>query len=115
MTPLWIILITLPVGILIGWMLPMFMRWIERRRKFDAYQAKLLVKQKRMEIRNSRAFKKRLSETIKMIKEESTAEKRELRIIFHGECRTDKELEAELNSCNFETYQTHDNMLKISW
>ena len=116
MTVFWVILATLVVGILIGWLLlHALFRFIERRRKFDAYRAKLLVKQKKLEVRNSKEFKKRLAETLTMIKEESKSENRQLRIAFFRGCRTDKELEEELSSRNFETYEDGDRLLKITW
>lgn len=111
-----IILATLIVGVLLGWLLlPAVLSAIEKRRKFDAYKAKLLVKQKKLEIRNSKEFKKRLSEALRLIKEEAAEEKRNIKIAFHCNCRTDKELAEELNNRNFETYETGDNTLKISW
>lgn len=116
MTIALILFATFMLGLVTGFiLLPAFLRWIEKRRKFGAYQARILVKQRKLEIRNSAAFKKRLAETLKMIKEESADEKRNIRIAFHSACRTDKELEEELNSRSFETYDTGDNTLKISW
>ena len=116
MTIALIIFATFMVGIVVGYiLLPWTLNRIEKRRRFGAYQAQLLVKQKKLEIRNSAAFKKRLKETLTMIKEEAADEKRNIRIAFHGNCRTDKELEEELGHRNFETYETGDNTLKISW
>ena len=104
------------VGLVVGHiLLPAFITWIEKRRRFGSYQAKLLVKQRRLEIRNSSAFKKRLKETLAMIKEEALDEKRSIKIAFHQNCMTDRELATELDSRGFETYDTGDNTLKISW
>lgn len=116
MTIALILFATFMVGILAGYiLLPFLVTQIEKRRRFGAYQAKLLTKQKKMEIRNSKAFRQRLKETLTMIKEEALAEKRDIKIAFHGQCRTDKELLEELNNLNFETYETGDRTLKISW
>ena len=110
----------LAVGITIGFFLvPILVTIYKRKRQFNATKAEQLVKQarlnERLELRKSVPFKKRLKETLAMIQTEASENKRELKIAFMGDCKTDKEIKSALEELRFETYETGGNTLRISW
>jgi hypothetical protein len=110
----------LAAGIVIGFFLvPVLVAIHKRKSLFTAAKAEQLVKQARLnekaELRKSAPFKKRLKETLVMIQTEASENKRELRVSFMGDCKTDKEIKSALEELRFETYETGINTLKISW
>ena len=115
-----IILASLAVGCLLGSFGPELIAIYNQKKRFNAAEAAELVKQARLneglELRKSGPFKKRLKETLAMIKTEASENKSEINVAFFDGCLIDNEIKRALEELRFECYhRCSNNTLRISW